>query len=255
MSKTFDNIAEASSTNYLFLKAQMTISLAQEPPTPPPLYVLSFPSELVCAAQSAALWVMKSPASEATRTDPGKDTVTTALSVPSLTRGQTSASLRVEATKLKVEATSDNLAEAVTKYVSFHQADVAQEERWRTTMQRKMDQNFRNIKATCEKTNQNFEDLQTTLNALRKDCFQISRIDGRHESRTKAVNVANKHTKKSIGMEAKAVANQGALAKQIKTEDERVEERAQEMAAQTIQAKLRGKKAPKASASNFGGDG
>ena len=170
MSKTFDNIAEASSTNYLFLKAQMTISLAQEPPTPPPLYVLSFPSELVCAAQSAALWVMKSPASEATRTDPGKDTVTTALSVPSLTRGQTSASLKVEATKLKVEATSDNLAEAVTKYVSFHQADVAQEERWRTTMQRKMDQNFRNIKDIQESVNSGFEELvKKEMKANRKE--------------------------------------------------------------------------------------
>ena len=55
MSRTFDNIAEAASTNYLFLMAQMAIGFAQEPPTPPPLYVLSFPSELVCAA----LWVVK----------------------------------------------------------------------------------------------------------------------------------------------------------------------------------------------------
>ena len=55
MSKTFDNISEAASTNYLFLKAQMTISLEHEPPTPPPFYALSFPSELLCAA----LWLVK----------------------------------------------------------------------------------------------------------------------------------------------------------------------------------------------------
>ena len=79
-------------------------------------------------------------------------------------------------------------------------------------------------------------------------------VDELHDSRTKAVNVANKHKKKSIEMEAKAVAHQDALAKQIETEDARVEERAQEMAAQMIQAKIRGNMVRKASASNFGED-
>jgi hypothetical protein len=55
-------------------------------------------------------------------------------------------------------------------------------------------------------------------------------------------------------MEAKALANQDALTKQLETEDARVEERAQEMAAQMIQAKLRGNMTRKASASNFGVD-
>ena len=78
-------------------------------------------------------------------------------------------------------------------------------------------------------------------------------VDELHvDSRTKTVNVANQHKKKSIEMEAKAVAHQDALAKQIETEDARVEERAQEMAAQMIQAKLRGNMVRKASASNFG---
>ena len=80
-------------------------------------------------------------------------------------------------------------------------------------------------------------------------------VDELHvDSRTKTVNVANQHKKKSIEMEAKAVAHQDALGKQIETEDERVEERAQEMAAQMIQAKLRGNMVRKASASNFGED-
>ena len=77
-------------------------------------------------------------------------------------------------------------------------------------------------------------------------------VDELHESRTKAINVANRHKKNSIEMEAKAVEHQEALAKQIETEDARVEERAQEMAAQMIQAKLRGNMVRKASASNFG---
>ena len=79
-------------------------------------------------------------------------------------------------------------------------------------------------------------------------------IDELHDARTKAVNVANKHQKRSIEREAKAVANQDALAKQIETEDERVEERAREMAAEMIQAKLRGNMVRKAAASNFGPD-
>ena len=37
MAKTFDNISEAATTNYLFLFSTMTLSLADQPPTPPPL--------------------------------------------------------------------------------------------------------------------------------------------------------------------------------------------------------------------------
>jgi hypothetical protein len=48
MAKTFDNISEASATNYLFLFAQRTLALQNEPPTPPPLNVLGLPCEAVC---------------------------------------------------------------------------------------------------------------------------------------------------------------------------------------------------------------
>ena len=41
MAKTFDNISEASATNYLFLFAQRTLALQNEPPTPPPLNLLA----------------------------------------------------------------------------------------------------------------------------------------------------------------------------------------------------------------------
>ena len=43
MAKTFDNISEASITNYLFLFAQRTLALQNEPPTPPPLNALGLP--------------------------------------------------------------------------------------------------------------------------------------------------------------------------------------------------------------------
>ena len=43
MSKTFDNISEASATNSLFLFAQRMLALRNESPTPPPLNALGLP--------------------------------------------------------------------------------------------------------------------------------------------------------------------------------------------------------------------
>ena len=79
-------------------------------------------------------------------------------------------------------------------------------------------------------------------------------VDELHESRTKAVQAANRHKKMSIEMEAKAKATEDALQRQRESEEARVEERAQEMAAQMIQAKMRGNMVRKASASNFGAE-
>ena len=211
MSKTFDNIAEAASTNYLFLKAQMTISLEHEPPTPPPLHVLSFPFELLCAA----LWLVKRLAPKAsglhkwasgpswferwaTSTGPGKDTVTTALETPWFVKrlapaasglqkwasgpswfrtdpGRNTANTALSESSTPTKRSSKSLralytteghtiqnrAQAITEYVLDHQADVAQEERWRTSMQRKMDQNnrsFRELVMTANKESQRNQD-------------------------------------------------------------------------------------------------
>ena len=56
MAKTFDNISEASATNYLFLFAQRTLALQNEPPTPPPLNALGLPCEAICR-----LWARRYP--------------------------------------------------------------------------------------------------------------------------------------------------------------------------------------------------
>ena len=48
MAKTFDNISEASATNYLFLFAQRTLALQDAPPTPPPLNALGLPCQVIC---------------------------------------------------------------------------------------------------------------------------------------------------------------------------------------------------------------
>ena len=49
MAKTFDNISEASATNYHFLFAQRTLALQDEPPTPPPLNALGLPYHMIRA--------------------------------------------------------------------------------------------------------------------------------------------------------------------------------------------------------------
>ena len=56
MAKTFDNISEASATNYLFLFAQRTLALQNEPPTPPPLNALGLPCNAISLLWA---WVQK----------------------------------------------------------------------------------------------------------------------------------------------------------------------------------------------------
>ena len=59
MAKTFDNISEASATNYLFLFAQRTLALQNEPPTPPPLNALGLPCKGVYLLHLLWKWVHK----------------------------------------------------------------------------------------------------------------------------------------------------------------------------------------------------
>ena len=231
MSKTFDNISEAASTNYLFLKAQMTLSLAQEKPTPPPLYALSLPSELVRAARwlvksfaprylarvvecfreaqkarTQKLEQRKSEAAQNASREPGKSEAGSVE--PSQVDLETSVEVRrrlmspdraclqawkeaaaqaqvrrclmspdracLQAWKAaavqaqSVEAWRETLAKTVTQYVLDHQADVAQEERWRTSMQRKMDENNRSFRELVMKANQEMKTNQDQMKATQK---------------------------------------------------------------------------------------
>ena len=59
MAKTFDNISEASATNYLFLFAQRTLALQNDPPTPPPLNALGLPCEAVRAMLQLWGWLQE----------------------------------------------------------------------------------------------------------------------------------------------------------------------------------------------------
>ena len=60
MAKTFDNVAEAQAMNYTFLMAQMTVTIDQQPPTPPPLYVLMIPYDCVNALRWVGLFPLPS---------------------------------------------------------------------------------------------------------------------------------------------------------------------------------------------------
>jgi hypothetical protein len=119
MAKTFDNISEASDTNYLFLFAQRTLALQNELPTPPPLNALGLPCQALCL-----LWELLQKKDGMQKTD-----------------GTAS-----EATARKAFDWAEKikpLAELVTEYILNHQDDAAQEDRWRTTMKRDICKSFR----------------------------------------------------------------------------------------------------------------
>jgi len=72
MAKTFDNVAEAQAMNYTFLMAQMTVTIDQQPPTPPPLYVLKIPYDCVNALRWLGLFPLPSGWKEDTDPITGK---------------------------------------------------------------------------------------------------------------------------------------------------------------------------------------
>ena len=215
MAKTFDNISEASTINYLFLFAQKTITLRQEPPTPPPLNALSLPYELVClvlwlkkklrpsppqgkleasskddargevppsppptppdtsppslehaqpeeGAKSAQIELTESPVAEAPVVVEKSESASRRGSKRGSMWGSRRPSATAEVSKEEADKTQSGpakpkddpcqaLAQKISDYIQDHQADVAQEERWRTTMQRKMDQHFRALDAKVER--------------------------------------------------------------------------------------------------------
>ena len=220
MAKTFDNISEASATNYLFLFAQRTLALQNEPPTPPPLNVVGLPCEATCLLWA---WVKKQKQKHqgtATADKVRLSTLTGSESSDEATQGETAPAVvvgvggdggdgggrdggggdeggvsggdggggdggggdggggdagggvgggvegavaaeeeeeedagpagEIEAATEKNISNSElsaekiaTLAKKITEYILDHQDDVAQEDRWRTTMKRDMVKDFR----------------------------------------------------------------------------------------------------------------
>ena len=156
MAKTFDNISEASATNYLFLFAQKTLGLQNEAPTPPPLNALGLPCEAM-----RLLWAWLHPkkvhpeqATVVPVDDQGAMAAEASPSSPphspsseEVTRGEETPHVEGKTLAEKIAP----LAEKITEYILDHQDDAAQEDRWRTTMKRDMSKSFKKVKEEVRK--------------------------------------------------------------------------------------------------------
>ena len=158
MAKTFDNISEAAATNYLFLFAQRTLALQNEPPTPSPLNALGLPCKgilllwgLLCkkdktpapneTTPGAAAETLRASADEASTWRSTSSPSSSPSSVDQGTRGEETP--RIEDSEETFTIKIAPLAREITEYILDHQDDAAQEDRWRTTMKRAMGKSFR----------------------------------------------------------------------------------------------------------------
>ena len=140
MAKTFDNISEASGTNYLFLFAQRTLALQNEPPTPPPLNVLGLPCKGMYLLWK---WVQKQkrPIEPEASEEAVADATVGKTPMPAyLVEAMQEEEKELQKTVAEKIAL---LAEKITEYINDHQDDAAQEDRWRTTMKRETMKRFR----------------------------------------------------------------------------------------------------------------
>jgi hypothetical protein len=147
MAKTFDNISEASATNYLFLFAQRTLALQNEPPTPPPLNALGLPCHAI-RVMLKAVGLGKGPGKVAPRHR-----------------------LRPEEAVVGVAAEAEAEAEAakkITEYILDHQDDAAQEDRWRTTMKREMAKSFREQRDAIGRLDSRFDVQRKAIDEMHK---------------------------------------------------------------------------------------
>ena len=175
MAKTFDNISEASATNYLFLFTQRVLALQSEPPTPPPFYALSLPSKVFGMRWEETLWKARAPppspppelaevqvvvpstaTMEAEPKDPAEGVPSSATQppsaeVPPLVSPEAGGDALQAAAKETFLEKMVPLAEKIAEYIIDHQDDVAQEERWRTMMKRDSAKSFREQRAQVER--------------------------------------------------------------------------------------------------------
>ena len=182
MAKTFDNISEASSTNYLFLFAQRTLALQDESPTPPPLNALGLP----CKAIRMLCQKVKAPApdksvSEQATTSSAAETLEASAGAASAETAEVSPSspsplviytsspprpgevTRGEETPLIDKIAPALLAGQITEYILDHQDDAAQEDRWRTTMKREMSKSFRKVETDMQSMQVKFDEMDEKM--------------------------------------------------------------------------------------------
>ena len=171
MSKTFDNISEASATNYLFLFAQRTLGLRNEPPTPPPLNALGLPCEAMCL-----LWDWLRTENVQPKNITGQvyselvedaPTEKKALEKDASRRRRAERKALEKFLNLKTAAEKiPPLAGKITEYIHDHQDDAAQEDRWRTTMKRDMGKSFRKVKEDMQSMDEKLDRIVKELGRL-----------------------------------------------------------------------------------------
>jgi len=138
MAKSFDNIREASAMNYVFLFSQMTHAIWEQPPAPPPLYLLTLPSDLLAGVRyvckqrrrkaAADYLPLAEPAAPAAAEVAVADGTGTPLAEPPA---------RSDGPAINPAMLDENLAQAVRAFIIMHLNDTAHEERWRTQMMKK----------------------------------------------------------------------------------------------------------------------
>jgi hypothetical protein len=121
MAKTFDNISEASATNYLFLFTQRTLVLQNELPTPPPLNALGLPCEVICL-----LWDLLHSKDKALAPDQmATKTAATEVAEAETAEVETAAVKELKAAMAASEEPAGELKAAATKATADNQARVS----------------------------------------------------------------------------------------------------------------------------------
>ena len=148
MAKTFDNVSEAAATNYLFLFTQRTLALRKEPPTPGPLFALGLPCEAVVALIKLPQMLKERKerkAAEESKKREDAANMPAASELPSANNdSMEDAPAAAAAAQVQDQGEEvTRLAEQIRDYILDHQDDVAQEDRWRTTMKRDIAKSFR----------------------------------------------------------------------------------------------------------------
>ena len=182
MAKTFDNISEASATNYLFLFAQRTLALQSEAPTPPPLNVVGLPCAVICLLWACLhpkmrlLWDWLHP--KKVRAEKAPEIEEAAPKKKAL---QERSAVNSEEAAKKIAP----LAKQITEYILDHQDDAAQEDRWRTTMKRDTAKSFREQR---EAITEQREASKKSFHTQREESNKaIDRLDSRFDMQREAI--------------------------------------------------------------------
>ena len=177
MSTTYAGVSESSATNYLFLFAQRTLALQNTPPTPPPLNVVGLPCEAICR-----LWSWLRPeAEEAAEAEATQLKVTLAIeqAVAEIRERVYSEFEGSEELKAAEELKIAPLAEKITAYI-IDGILTAQEKRWRTTMKRDTENNFRTQREAAAKVE---KEMQRQRDAINEVHSKLDRLIARQDPR------------------------------------------------------------------------